>query len=540
MQDLSFNFKNAIFQWGQAEFSVMIYTHSNAFSLNPTDTTAEDGRISCSSLLTCGGQETAEGKVVIREVQSKNEISLRIKAKIDDLGEEIRSVKVTIRGLPTGEIINLIDARPKEIPVEGLRFKYPEGWRDAGTPLVLMKTAQGKSLYVRSMDTRVREKTFVFQKEETGLRAELIYEPVATEMGNTIEVPEWKIGFTSKPEQIYEDHRNHAEAAFELQRWKEREDVPSWARDVSLIAAIHCQHWTGYIFNDYQAVLEDIEKLCDKIESRRILAFLPGWEGRYYWKYGNYSPDERLGGAEGFRKLIEGAHRLGVHVMPMFGINITGVHHEGFSAWGEPCEIRTASGNFSRASVDWDGSRHYDHSSNRTLNPASPKWQNRLVQQITGLADDYGFDGAFLDIAAAWSNDPNHYVYEGVKALTSRLKENRPDFLLAGEGWYDGLMACIPLLQCGHTDGHLHWHDEAYAPMFDTYARNFGHLCLGDPVRLSTGVHEQGTNPEWRCPLRKGIIPTMTIVDGTLDDMNHECVNQIIADAKEYAERYLG
>ena len=200
--------------------------------------------------------------------------------------------------------------------------------------------------------------------------------------------------------------------------------------------------------------------------------------------------------------------------------------------------MRTASGNINRASVDWDGSRHFDHSSNRNLNPGAPKWQNRLVSQITTLADEYGFDGAFLDIAAVWMNDPNHNVYEGVRQLTSRLKENRPDFLLAGEGWYDGLMACIPLLQCGHTDGKMHWHDEAYAPMLNTFARDFGHLCLGDPSRFSTGVHEQGTNPEWRAPLRKGVIPTLTIVDGTLENAPDR-VDEIIRDAKNYAEKFL-
>ena len=107
-------------------------------------------------------------------------------------------------------------------------------------------------------------------------------------------------------------------------------------------------------------------------------------------------------------------------------------------------------------------------------------------------------------------------LYDGVKQLMSRLKKFNPDMLLAGEGWYDGLAACIPLLQCGHTDGVLHWHDEAFPPMFDSYVRGFGHLCLGDVSRGSTGVHELGFNPIKRCPLRRGIIPTITITDGTL------------------------
>ena len=39
-------------------------------------------------------------------------------------------------------------------------------------------------------------------------------------------------------------------------------------------------------------------------------------------------------------------------------------------------------------------------------------------------------------------------------------------------------------------------------------------------------------------PLRKGVIPTLTIVDGTLENAP-EKVEQIIADAKQYAEKYL-
>lgn len=542
MQDLSFTFPNTYFHLGDYHFSVMIYTHNNAFSLRPDDTSIDccDSRLmaSAGSLLTCGGQVVAKGSAHIEAKLEQRSISVQIDASIADPSEEIRCVKLIFDRLSIGSIVNLIDSRPRAIPAEGIRFKYPEGWRDSGTPLVILDQPDGSYLYFRSLDNRVREKTFVMAKQDGLLHAELIFESLATEMANRVRVPVWEVGFATSISSISEAHLEHIRQSYLLEDWETRSDVPSWAREISLIAAIHAQHWTGYIFNDYETILRNIKKLCEKIEPKRILVFLPGWEGRYYWKYGAYGPDDRMGGAEGFRRLCQGAKKLGVHVMPMFGINIVGVHHDGFAAWGEPSEMRTASGNINRVSVDWDGSRHFDHSSNRNLNPGAPKWQNRLVSQITSLADEYGFDGAFLDIAAVWMNDPNHNVYEGVRQLTSRLKENRPDFLLAGEGWYDGLMACIPLLQCGHTDGKLHWHDDAYAPMLNTFARDFGHLCLGDPSRFSTGVHEQGTNPEWRTPLRKGVIPTLTIVDGTLENAADR-VDEIIKDAKLYAEKFL-
>ena len=542
MQDLSFDFPNMTIETGMFRIAVMLYTFSNAYSLDPSAVREEgDGdeiRIFCERLLTHGGQTPAKGGASILLHRKRKAVAVRISAQVEDDGEEIRCVKLLVYDLKPGEIVNLIDARPRSIPSQGLRFKYPEGWRDAGTPLVILSQPEGGYLYFRSLDCQVREKTFVFQQRDGRLLSELIFEELAVKMSNAVCVPEWEIGFSDSAEEIARRHQEHIQRAYRLESWETRQDVPAWAREISLVAAIHGQHWTGYIFNDYAAILRNLEQLCEKIEPRRILAFLPGWEGRYYWKYGNYGPDERMGGEKGFHELCDKAARLGVHLMPMFGINIAGVHHKDFAVWGEPCELRTASGNFSRASVDWDGSRHYDHSSNRTLNPGAPKWQNRLVRQITGLAAAYGFHAAFLDIAAVWSNDPNHSVYKGVRQLTRRLREQDPQMLLAGEGWYDGLAACIPLLQCGHTDGKLHWHDEAYAPMFDTYARNFGHLCLGDPARLSTGVHEQGSNPQWRAPLRKGILPTLTIVDGTLERAP-ERVDAILGDAKAYAERYL-
>lgn len=542
MQDLSFSFPTPHFCFGGFEFSVMIYTFCNVYAPdeNKIHITENENRITAvgNGFRWAGGQMETDGTVEIKAYVCDNGIRIKAAAEIRNEGEDIRCIKITIHGLPEGKMINLINAQPREIPKEGLNLKYPEGWRDVGTPLVIMETARKELLYFRSLDHMVRDKRFVFLRSGQDISAELIFEEAAVQMTNRIETPEWEIGKGKNIAEIYEPHRKHVEHCYGLVPWEKRKDVPDWAREISLVAAIHCQHWTGYVFNDYEQVLENLKKICSQVEGRRVLAYLPGWEGRYYWKYGNYSPDERMGGKEGFLKLCVEAKKMGVHVMPMFGINVVGSHFENYEEWGLPSEFRGPGGSQYGGSVDWDGSRHYDHNSNRNLNPAAPRWQNRLYGQVTALMDEFGFDAAFFDIAAVWMNDPNHYLYDGVKQLMKRFKQHNPDMLLAGEAWYDGLAACIPLLQCGHTDGVLHWHDEAYAPMFDTYARGFGHLCLGDVSRGSTGVHELGFNPITRCPLRKGIIPTITITDRTLENAP-DIAAEILSDANRYAELYL-
>ncbi|MDE6962083.1 MAG: hypothetical protein K2P30_00465, partial [Lachnospiraceae bacterium] len=435
MEDLSYSFPSPHFYLGGFEFSVMVYTFRNVYAPKMDGIKLEqDGDTllaKCQGLIWAGGQMEIPGNVTVKACVCEQGILVEASAFLEEVSEDIRSIKLVIHGLSEGKIINLTDARPKTIPEEGLILKYPEGWRDVGTPLVIMKTESGRLIYFQSLDNMVRDKWFVFVPSEYGINVELIFEEKATEMTNCIQSPSWKIGYGKSLEEIYEPHRLHVEKSYGLSPWETRTDVPEWARDISLIASIHCQHWTGYIFNDYAEVLENLKKICSQIEGRRVLAYLPGWEGRYYWKYGNYTPDERMGGEEGFRKLCEGAKKLGVHIMPMFGINLVGTHFDGYEQWGAPSEFRGPAGSVYGGSVDWDGSRHYDHNSNRNLNPAAPRWQNRLYGQVTGLMEKYGFDAAFFDISAVWMNDPNHYLYDGIRKLMNRFKQYNPDMLLA-------------------------------------------------------------------------------------------------------------
>jgi len=361
---------------------------------------------------------------------------------------------------------------------------------------------------------------------------------MATKMRNTCCVPDWEVGTCNNPEEVHQVHNELISRAYRLLPWESRPDVPRWARQISLVTIVHCRHWTGYVFNNYTQVLKTAEWLAKHISGEQILLYLPGWEGRYYWQYGDYHPDPVLGGEVGFRKMVQGVHNLGMHVMPMFGINVVNQGSENYEQWGVSAVYRTAGGYSSTGSVDWDSSRHYDHGCLTMLNPGAPTWQNRLVDQITGLVEQYGIDSVFLDISAGWWNDPQYDVYEGTLNLVGRLRKDHPELLVAGEGWYDGIGGVTPLMQSGHTEGVLHWHDSPQSDFFERYHRSFAHLCLGDPGRGSTGVHELGINPIYRVPLRRAIIPTVAIVEDTIEVAPNQ-VLAIINDAKQYAEKFL-
>ena len=539
MHNLSFDFPNAWFNHNGFEFGCQVFSYENAYSFNGekcrVNVTTDGTDIQCSELLWAGGQETAQGSASISVQASENCTTWKIRARA---AQTIRSVKLMIRDIPDGAIVNLRETERKEIPPEGLILNYPEGWRNLYSPLVVLHTVDGRYLYFRSLDTQVRQKRFAFLRRGNKLDVELIFEELSTDTGTEIDVPIWEVGTCSELTDILEHHRLHVREAFDLKPWETREDVPTWVYDISLIAAIHCQHWTGYIFNNYDDVLRNIEYLVQFIEPQHVLVYLPGWEGRYYWQYGDYLPDPRMGGAEGFKRLIESARDIGVHMMPMFGINVVNKGMPNFEQWGEPAIVTSSTGMTGGSTVDWDGSRHYDHGWGVLLNPGAPAWQNRLVQQIRRLIDQYGFEAVFLDITAAWVNDPRHNLFEGTQQLIARIREGHPEILVAGEGWYDAMGTCTPLVQSGHTEGVMHWHDLPYNGFFDTYCRSFGHLCLGDPGRGSTGVHELGTNREIRTPVRKANIPTVTLVENTLEKAPDK-VREIIEDAKHYADKFL-
>ena len=534
MHDLSFTPKNVFITEGNLRISAEIFTFNNIYTADPERTVIGGGGFFASGLLFSGGQERAEGYLSL--TREGNGFSLRGSIS----GEKVRCIKLAIDGLPEGSVTGTIDCIPRKVDDFGFILHYPEGWRELATPCTFLES-EGGVYYFYSEDSEIREKRFAFMRRSGGVRAELIFEEDATKMTDSIKAPVWRFGFCSPSEvgKIKSDYAKMIASYHNLMPYESRPDAPSWLADISLVVAAHCMHWTGYVFNTYDDIIEELKYITARIDGKHVLLYLPGFEGRYYYDYGTYGAADRLGGSEGLHRLIDAAHEMGVHVMLMFGINVVSTESQGYSEWGVPSLFVPAAGGLcNHLDCDMDSARHYHHGSQGIVNPAAPKWQSRLVSEITSLRREYGYDGAFLDIAAVWVNDSSHSLFPGVRELCRRLREGAPEFLVSGEAWYDGLSECMPLFHSGHTYGKMHYHDEFNEELFVPYAREFAHLSLGDPSRHSTGVHELGTNHEWRAPVRRGVIPTLTLVDGSIEG-GAEGIDLIIEDAKKYRDLYI-
>ncbi len=318
MQRFSFDFGDPVFEIGGWRLAVQVTTFENTYGLDPERTAVRregDGWVvEAEGLTWAGGQMKAEGWAWLRASPAEEGIEVVAGAEMahpDGPNGRVRSLKVIVRGLEAEQLIGR-NWEPRPFPAHGRVLRYP-GFLDTPpfihTPLVFLEKG-GEHVYFRSLDDRVRAKRFAFYGQDGEAVAELIHEEASHEMSGRIETPPWRIGRTRDPEAVVREHTAHVERAYGLRPWEERDDVPAWAREISLVVTLHGMHWTGYTFNTYAQMLSALEWVCERIEGKRVLAFLPGWEGRYYWQYGDYRPEPLLGGPEGFRALAEGARRL--------------------------------------------------------------------------------------------------------------------------------------------------------------------------------------------------------------------------------------
>lgn len=534
LQDLSFNLINESIPLRGARLSVEIFTHDNVFTVKPGSYRKKGIAFASDSLL-WGDSEKIPGFVSV-EVSEASDTILRAETRLDE--KKLRGMKFRFDGLPLGTLVNSIDG-PHSIGRSGTLLQYPEGWRSPFTSLLVFDLHNGRYLYFEIRDTAVRPLRYYLREEDGKMRFDLVIDEVASQASSSFTSPQIQFGVVDDIGPIYQNHAQYLKSRYHLVPFSAREDVPAWFRKVALVVTLHMEGFTGHRFHTYETALQDVDRILSMIEGESVLFYLPGWEGRYYFDYGHYDAEPRMGGASALKRLVCRIHEWGSHVIGMYGINLASRNTPGFQDFGPESEFHLAGGGyFHNGSVDWDGAHHYDFDDLASLNIAKKPWQDHLFIEIANNIRDYDFDGAFLDIAALDTNDRDQEYLPGLFQFTKRLRSLKTDFLVGGEGSYDAMLMSMPLFQCGHTDGKMHYHDVPYSDFFTPFAREFAHLSLGDVAFHSTGVHELGHNPEVRTPLREGIIPTLALIDGTIEKAPAE-VAKTIRQAKIYRRRYL-
>jgi len=503
-----------------AEWAVEIFTTENVYGLHPGRVEPDGHGLRASALQLLGGQRGAPGKVTVAlNLDASGAACWRISAGTD---ETIKSAKLLLRNLPaeltesgwwTPTTAATATLRPT--PDEPVLLSYPWAYPGAGWQTPWICAGEGRGIAISVRDPVVRAKRFYSYHPHwtAGAVTEIVCAMSAMSRERSFKTPEIRLHLCADAadvKQDFDDHLTWLEAAYGLPRWDTRNDTPEWADALDLVLTLHGQHWTGFVFNTFDQMATILETVSQEVPGDRILAYLPGWEGRYYWQYPVYGPGKDLGGEVGFSRLVETARGLGVHLMPMFGANGANVHR--YPQW-EQAAFRSPSNRFVELvnEPDWDGDRHGEDDQ-VFLNPGEPTFQLYLADQVSAVVERYGIEGVFLDTSACWFDDPRYDVFEGYRDLVGALHRRHPDLLVCGEGWYDALLSVFPMNQT--------WIDMEADPRLDAlplrYSRVLGHLKDGAPGAGSTGVHEGGTSPRAKPLRRHGYVPALAFVGDTL------------------------
>ena len=526
MQNLSFDPRHRWYPfpdpggaWPGAEWTVEVFTVEDALGLDPARSRYDGRTLTADRLQWLGGQRTRPGSARVELEERPDGVSWRIHADsgLDDV--PVKGAKLLLRGLPPATGVGesgwwgATTPRGEEhaLPDDGcVRLAYP--FPDLQTPW--LATGEGPGLALSARDTAVRAHRYYHYRPHWSPTPvlELVCDAPASRRARGFTSSELRLSACPSGEALLadlDDHLDHVAAAHRLQPWETRADVPAWAREVELVLTLHGQHWTGHVFHTFDEMAAILEALCEDIPGERVMAYLPGWEGRYYWEYPHYGPGADLGGEEGFERLVATARRLGVHLMPMFGAN--GANVRRYPRW-EEAAFRSASDRYPVMvnAPDWDNDRAPEDDQ-VFLNPGEPGFRAHLVEQITRVVQRYCVDGVFLDTSGAWFDDPRHDVHDGYRALVGEIRRRHPGLLVCGEGWYDALLGQLALNQTWLPTERPVRH----RGLPGRFARTLAHLVTGSPVTGSTGVHEEGIRPAPRSLVGTGSVPAVAVVEDT-------------------------
>jgi len=395
------------------------------------------------------------------------------------------------------------------------------------TPLAVVQIDPQHFVYISSLDDRVRPKKFYFQPGESGYKVEAIYEHDGWRNDRRVQLPKRRIGKTASMVDAVRPHFEHLERAYSLPAWETRPDVPDWFRSTAMVTTLHGMHYTGYMFNDYAKMLDILRWMNTQIPGKNVLVFISAWDGRYYWDYPNFKASDRMGGEDGFRRLVHEGQAMGFKMMPMFGMNSANRRQPSFAKVADGVTTKIDGDVYNLNWVDWNNDRHQDGWL-AYMNLGVDSWREWLTNRIVDSIDRYGVDAYFLDIAGGHVNDSKADMHEGTRRLVTDLRAKYPNVLCVGEMPYDALFGFIPVYHAG--GGGL------VRPGWMKYSKFFQHLSLPAPGRGSTGVHEAGfgTFDPQTLMLRADAIPTLNVVDDTFTK-HRDVMAAVIRKARERA-----
>jgi len=488
---IGYDFKDPYIDFQGLKFAIRLSTDNNIYCPNPGQMNIKklsenEVVLHSNSLSSAGGQLISEGSIELKlSLTADNRIS--ISAKGSHPTEISKTILVLIKGI---KVQSMVSEQPQAKGVKdfkdkkGIRVSYPS--RAATMPLVFFTTSD-KEWHVISKDRKIRKKGFAcFYDHLTNEPVILLsHDADMRKTSTNIKAPQWVLGNDRPRIEVVKERCVDLEEYFGLTPFNRKQKVhKDWIDNLKLVTFLHGTHWTGYIFNTYDQMGEQLEWISQTFDGKQILVFLPAWDGRYYVNYPEHDPESRMGGSEGLKRLVKKAHRLGMKIVLMLG----GPNLSTFDFLKKNdmmgAGLKTPSGHQELQNwLDWNTDLKIE-TMGLIMNFGHPKYLDYMISKTSELFDIYGIDGVFLDGTLRWQNSPDYSAYEGLVKYTKEIRKKYPKKLIMGEDGYDAIYGLFDLF---HTSGG----PLGLENFLLRYTRQFYYLAYPSE-NGSAGIHEIG------------------------------------------------
>jgi hypothetical protein len=397
-----------------------------------------------------------------------------------------------------------------------LTYKYPFWWNAQ----FLIGEGEGGGVWFRTKDADSRFKLVRIKKSPAGFDLSYGFE-ASGPLGATTLSATWYLdcyrGSWKTPVDI---HRGWMEPAFGLSGLDVHPSLPPWGAEINFILEI----WG--IGKESPKPLHTFEEMGRRLKAwaklhppRKTLLYLPGFaEHGIDSRAPSYDPSPELGGEEGFRKLVDLAHRLGYRVMIHTNVLCMTFDHPEFERFREHQVVDV----FGRAQGwgldidgDWLAEPYFAY-----INPGVTAWGDLMTGIIGDVIRKFRVDGVFLDqtlLAFNVSRGPE--FVSGMRKHIERLEREFPDTLFAGEGLHEQVLAPLAMAQIHGIDsiaevhgmdGRTKWRSAhpVSAYLFGRYTRLTAHLLTRHPSHPMFKPQEAAYG-------KLGVLPALCLYNAT-------------------------
>jgi len=371
-----------------------------------------------------------------------------------------------------------------------LSYKYPFWWN---AQFVIGQSDNQSGIWLYSHDSKPNLKLLRVRKQMLGFEWTYGYEVAAPLKKNSVQCDWYVETYHNGWKGVVEQYRSWMEPAFQLQPLQSRRDIPKWSENIHFILEVWGANRESDIpfhtFDEIESRLYEWEKLYTPAET---LLYLPGFAGNGIdSRVPDYHPSVQMGGRNGFKHLVNTAHKLGYRVMVHTNVLAMTFSHPQFREFRK-YQIKDAFGRLMGWGLDIDGDwvtePYFAY-----INPGCSKWGELMTAVLGELIAEYDVDAIFLDqtlLAFNVSNGPNFIT--GMRKHVERLQKAFPNIFFAGEGLHEQIAKPFTMAQIHGIDSitNVRGMDDSHswrrvhpvsATLFGRYTRYTAHLLTRHP-----------------------------------------------------------